>query len=142
MIKIENLTKSYPSKMGPQYIFKNLNFDFENMPVGDIIRYICIASGKKYKVETNAVIIADPSIELDEMVTRFYPVSSTVFSSIAEGAPAGGGGDLVGGISDVGGGEDEVRACIRRRVEPARARPDHKAHAVRFLPVPLLPDDG
>ena len=28
MIKIENLTKSYPSKMGPQYIFKNLNFDF------------------------------------------------------------------------------------------------------------------
>ena len=28
MIKIENLTKSYPSKLGPQYIFKNLNFDF------------------------------------------------------------------------------------------------------------------
>ncbi|MBS09563.1 MAG: polysaccharide/polyol phosphate ABC transporter ATP-binding protein, partial [Alteromonas sp.] len=28
MIRIENLTKSYPSKMGPQYIFKNLNFDF------------------------------------------------------------------------------------------------------------------
>ena len=27
MIKLENLTKSYPSKMGPQYIFKNLNFD-------------------------------------------------------------------------------------------------------------------
>ena len=28
MIKIENLTKSYPSKLGPQYIFKDLNFDF------------------------------------------------------------------------------------------------------------------
>ena len=28
MIKLENVTKSYPSKMGPQYIFKNLNFDF------------------------------------------------------------------------------------------------------------------
>ncbi|WP_137167845.1 ABC transporter ATP-binding protein [Salinimonas lutimaris] len=28
MIKIENLTKSYPSKIGPQYIFKNLNFSF------------------------------------------------------------------------------------------------------------------
>ncbi|MBU2977828.1 ABC transporter ATP-binding protein [Alteromonas sp. C1M14] len=28
MIRIENLTKSYPSKLGPQYIFKNLNFDF------------------------------------------------------------------------------------------------------------------
>ncbi|MBU3022092.1 ABC transporter ATP-binding protein [Aestuariibacter sp. A3R04] len=28
MIRIENLTKSYPSKLGPQYIFKDLNFDF------------------------------------------------------------------------------------------------------------------
>ncbi len=28
MIKLENLTKSYPSKLGPQYIFKNLNFEF------------------------------------------------------------------------------------------------------------------
>ena len=28
MIRIENLTKSYPSKLGPQYIFKNLNFEF------------------------------------------------------------------------------------------------------------------
>lgn len=28
MIKIENLTKSYPSKLGPQYIFRNLNFSF------------------------------------------------------------------------------------------------------------------
>ncbi len=28
MIKLENLTKSYPSKLGPQYIFRNLNFEF------------------------------------------------------------------------------------------------------------------
>ena len=28
MIKIENLTKSYPSDLGPQFIFKNLNFEF------------------------------------------------------------------------------------------------------------------
>lgn len=27
MIKLENLTKSYPSKLGPQYIFRNVNFD-------------------------------------------------------------------------------------------------------------------
>lgn len=27
-IRIINLTKSYPSKLGPQYIFKDLNFDF------------------------------------------------------------------------------------------------------------------
>ena len=28
MIKIEKLTKSYPSRLGPQYIFKNLSFSF------------------------------------------------------------------------------------------------------------------
>lgn len=28
MIKLENLTKSYPSKLGPQYVFKDLSFDF------------------------------------------------------------------------------------------------------------------
>ncbi|OFC69031.1 ABC transporter ATP-binding protein [Alteromonas confluentis] len=28
MIRLENLTKSYPSKLGPQYIFRNLNFEF------------------------------------------------------------------------------------------------------------------
>ena len=28
MIRIENLTKSYPSQIGPQYIFKNLDFEF------------------------------------------------------------------------------------------------------------------
>ncbi|MCU7554898.1 ABC transporter ATP-binding protein [Alteromonas sp. ASW11-19] len=28
MIRIENMTKSYPSKLGPQYIFRDLNFDF------------------------------------------------------------------------------------------------------------------
>lgn len=28
MISIRNLTKSYPSKLGKQYIFKDLNFDF------------------------------------------------------------------------------------------------------------------
>ncbi|RDV24370.1 ABC transporter ATP-binding protein [Alteromonas aestuariivivens] len=28
MIRISNLTKSYPSQLGPQYIFRDLNFDF------------------------------------------------------------------------------------------------------------------
>ncbi len=28
MIRLTNVTKSYPSRLGPQYIFKNLSFDF------------------------------------------------------------------------------------------------------------------
>ena len=37
MIRIENLTKSYPSKLGPQYIFKNLNFSFPTDKNVDIL---------------------------------------------------------------------------------------------------------
>ena len=86
---------------------KSFNFDFENMPIGEIIRYICVASNLKYKVDANAVIVAHPSVQIDEMVTRFYPVNSSVFASLQESAPQGGGNDLVGGIQDLGGGEDE-----------------------------------
>lgn len=88
---------------------KKYNFDFENMPIGEIIRYICISSNLKYKVDPHAVIVADPRVQVDDMVTRFYPVNSQVFSAIQENAAGGGGGggDLVGGIGDVAGGEDE-----------------------------------
>ena len=86
---------------------KNYNFDFENMPIGEIIRYICISSNLKYKVDTHAVIVADPKVQVDDMVTRFYPVNSQVFSTIAETGAGGGGDDLVGGIGEVAGGEDE-----------------------------------
>jgi general secretion pathway protein D len=73
---------------------KNYNFDFENLPIGEIIRYICISSHLKYKVDSYAVIIADPSVKIDEMVTRFYPVNSSVFSALSDTAPQSTGGEL------------------------------------------------
>ena len=77
------------------------------MPIGEIIRYICIAAGLKYKVDDHAVVIADPRVQIDEMVIRFYPVNSQVFAAIKDTAAGdGGGADLVGGIEDVAG-EDE-----------------------------------
>ena len=44
------------------------------MPVGEIIRYASIATGKKYKVdvENERVILADPSIILDAQTTVKY----------------------------------------------------------------------
>ena len=36
---------------------KNMHFDFENMPTKEIIRYMCIAAGLKYRVEKNKVVI-------------------------------------------------------------------------------------
>lgn len=47
-------------RMGPEKgKDKNFNFDFENLPLGEIIRYICLVSGLKYKVEKFAVIISN-----------------------------------------------------------------------------------
>ena len=92
---------------------KKFSFDFENMPIGEIIRFICISGGLKYKVDDHAVIIADPRVKIDEMVTRFYPVTSQVFSAIKDNATGDGGTDLVGGIDDVvGEGEGNVKEYL------------------------------
>ena len=87
---------------------KIYNFDFENMPLGEIIRYICISSNLKYKIDSYAIIIAHPSVQIDEMVTRFYPVNSSVFAALSDNAPVSNGGelDLGGSLDDIGGGDE------------------------------------
>jgi hypothetical protein len=47
---------------------KAFNFDFENMPVGEIIRYLAIASGLKFKIdeERQEAIIAEKGIILND----------------------------------------------------------------------------
>jgi len=81
---------------------KTYDFDFENMPLGTIIRYICKGAGLKYKIDTSAVIVADPSVIIDEMVTRFYPVSSAVFAQIQESGSSDEHAIIDDGIEDVG----------------------------------------
>ena len=61
---VEKLSlKMDPNEKGIKLVKPNnlaaqtLNFDFENMPVGEIIRYICIASGRKYTVNGATVIV-------------------------------------------------------------------------------------
>ena len=53
-----------------------ITMDFDNIPLGEAIRYICQGAGLKYKVETHAVIIASQNIAFDEMETRFYPIEA------------------------------------------------------------------
>lgn len=53
-----------------------ITMDFDNIPLGEVIRYICQGASLKYKVETHAVIIASQGIAFDEMETRFYPVEA------------------------------------------------------------------
>ena len=53
-----------------------ITMDFDNIPLGEVIRYICQGANLKYKVETHAVIIASQSVAFDEMETRFYPIEA------------------------------------------------------------------
>ncbi len=53
-----------------------ITMDFDNIPLGEAIRYICQGAGLKYKVETHAIIIASQDIPFDELETRFYPIEA------------------------------------------------------------------
>lgn len=58
---LEKLSKANdPKKLGIKIIFKakkakNINLDFSNMPVDQILRYICLSAGYKYKVTNRTV---------------------------------------------------------------------------------------
>ena len=49
-----------------------VTLSFVNLPLEEVIRYFCMAAGLHYRVEEKAVVIADRSIALDRMQTRFY----------------------------------------------------------------------
>ncbi len=81
---------------------RTITLNMNNIPLGEAIRYICLGAGLKYKVESNAVIIADSSVPLDDMETRFYPVEAGVLdaartrrrmSRLELGLGQGGGGN-------------------------------------------------
>ena len=69
-----------------------LNLDFENMPIGEILRYFSIVSHKIYKVDMDnqRIILADHSVILEEQITEKYAdlFEGTVESETAESAIA------------------------------------------------------
>jgi general secretion pathway protein D len=56
-----------------------ITLEVTNVPLADLIRYICDASGLRYRFDDAAVVIADPSFPMEKMETRFYRVKPTVF---------------------------------------------------------------
>jgi hypothetical protein len=58
----------------PQEI--TITLDFDNIPLGELIRYVCQVANLKYKVERFAVVIAGRDVPLDDMETRIYPASA------------------------------------------------------------------
>lgn len=59
---------------------QEVSLSFTNIPVGEIIRYLCQYTKLKYKVEDNAVRIASEGI--DDMDTRYFKMRSDVYARL------------------------------------------------------------
>lgn len=108
---------------------RTITMDMDNIPLGEAIRYICMGSALKFKIESNAVIIADRSVPIDEMETRFFSVEAGVLDSARTRRRAsrlsmdssddddngGGGGDDDDDDDDNGGqgGDDQQEPIFR-----------------------------
>ncbi len=84
---------------------KRITLTLDRIPLGEAIRYITLAAGLKYRMDTNAVLIASKDMVWEEMETRFYSVEAGVLDL---GGGGGGGGDGDGGgFGDFDGGFEE-----------------------------------
>ncbi len=59
---------------------KGITLQLDDVPIGEIINYVCKAAGLKYRIEDEAIIIGDNSI--NEMETKFFPIKSGLINSI------------------------------------------------------------
>lgn len=55
----------------------------QNVPLRDAIQSICNGANLRYKIEDHAVLIAPKNVNLDENVTRIFPVEKTAYDDMA-----------------------------------------------------------
>ena len=102
-----------------------VTLEFDNIPLGEAIRYVCLAAEASYKVEEHAVIIASRGVRMNNMQTRAYPIAVGCLDQIATRSSGGGIGD---GTDD---GGDRRRTTAREYFEnkgvkfPANAKIDY-----------------
>lgn len=111
---------------------QEVTLNFTNMPIGEIIRYLCQYAKLKYKVEDKAVRIASEGI--DDMDTRYFKMRSAVYARLsnqkakpAERKTSGSGND--GLDLGLGTGEDFGESIAKgsasgERREPLVTAPD------------------
>ena len=101
-----------------------ITMSFDNMPMSEVIRYLCQGSGLKYRIQDNAVMIGLSSA-IDDMKVHLFKVRATMIARIP-GVDAGGtgdGGGAGGGNSSIGNNvwRDNNRDGIRQNAEPGLA---------------------
>jgi general secretion pathway protein D len=79
-----------------------VTMSFSNIPMSEVLRYLCQNVGLKYKIEEGAVILGT---SVDEMQTEYFPVRADLISSITGSE---GGEDGEGGGGDAGGDTESM----------------------------------
>jgi hypothetical protein len=56
--------------------------ELSDLPLAEVLRYLCMASGLKQRVEANAVILFDETIAMEETQTKIFnvPPNSPIFA--------------------------------------------------------------
>jgi len=79
----ENIGISIILRLNPAMTnnLSRISMVLNDIPIGEVIKYICQATGLKYRVEERAVILGDESI--NEMQRKTFPVRAALINSIA-----------------------------------------------------------
>ena len=115
--QLEKRSKDYdPDKEGVEINLamssesgRTITLNLNNMPLDEIIRYLCLMTGLEYRVDGNSILVSENAAS--ELRTRKMQVSGKIFSDVlemeggnTEAAPQRPAGD------DAGGGDDGAAA--------------------------------
>ncbi len=67
-------------KKEEEYEEPTVTMEFNNIPLGEAIRYICVGAGLRYKSEEHAVVIMAPGIAHSNFETRFFSIDPRLFT--------------------------------------------------------------
>ncbi|MDD3155541.1 MAG: hypothetical protein PHS41_11810, partial [Victivallaceae bacterium] len=142
-----------PTNMTPAENARRVTMSFTNIPLNELLRYICQDLGFQYRIENNVVMIG-PGVS--ELQTRTFRVSMEVVYSAAgiamggggeggEGGAAAGGGAAGGGGGGEGGGNwkdagDSEKEMGTASVQTIKVSPDELKTYFEARGVPFGPD--
>ena len=119
-----------PAKQGVNIAFKSssgtkiptVSMDLANIPLSEIIRYVCADTGLKYRIEADGVVIGP---QVDPMQERHFPVRRSLVEGI-DSAVNGGGGAAA---DKADGGEGGPAAAPRASRSSRSSRSVHASRA-------------
>ncbi len=103
---------------------RRVTISMTDVPLDDAIKYICMSADLQFKVDRNAVLIADRSTQIETMEIQFFPVTPQMVEKGIKTAAtniAAGGGLHAPPVADAGGaaGGDDATSpeSLRRTFE-------------------------